>query len=286
MTCVAVRRHAWSTDCDWGWWCLCLRKANLEPTHCVETARVLQGVWTALMRAAWLHHKATVAELLRLGADVTVTSHVRIRRSRMRGPRRRAFVGMTLWWLWSAALCCRMALLLSCSSRSTAIPPWSQSSSAGAQIPTRRPRQGVSRAALPCAELRRRSRWRVSRFAEQDGDTALMLSVSARRGKTATVTELVRRGANVNARGTVRSRKGMPYERYPTESAECVWRCCIWFACAAGWLDCAPACRVEQQARRGRRARSARSGHQREGRCASPLKLPTAAVRSVPPMFL
>jgi hypothetical protein len=51
---------------------------------------------------------------------------------------------------------------------------------------------------------------------------------------------------------------------------------------ATEWLDSAPARRVPQQARRSRRSRAARSGHQREGQRASPLPLPTAGREPIP----
>ncbi len=51
-------------------------RVELESTH---SCRVLQDGWTALVHAAGNGHTATVAELVRLGADIHAKDKVRVR---------------------------------------------------------------------------------------------------------------------------------------------------------------------------------------------------------------
>jgi hypothetical protein len=122
--------------------------------------------------------------------------------------------------------------------------------------------------------------WRV---ANQFGNTALINS--ARNGLTGTVTELVRLGANMEAKDMVRSAAEACIDpRHLSGRVGDVRGNAAWGssrgadACAAAWLHCSSERHIEQKSCHGCRARAPRRGYQREGQACgtSPLELPAA----------
>jgi hypothetical protein len=105
----------------------------------------------------------------------------------------------------------------------------------------------------------------VGQLSLQAGETALMLA--AGNGHAATAAELVRLGANVNAKDYVRQCTQWKAGAAGREVAD---RCA---ACDLAGRDCAHVRYPHGSHRHGYRARTARRGHQREGPCTCPLQL-------------